>query len=200
MINLSEKVNLELTRTVVDIAIRLGLLLILVVMCFNILSPFLALVIWAVIIAVAVDPLFVKMVKRMNGRIKLAATIYTLVALALLILPGFMIAGSVVETAGDIRNRYGKGELTIPVPPDGVREWPLVGKRVHEEWLEASESLPEVLEKYAGQLKSVSKALASAAANAGLGVLQFALSIIISAVFLVYASAAGGFSVNFCSQ
>jgi predicted PurR-regulated permease PerM len=196
----SQRSNLELTRTVVDISIKLGILLLVFLMCFNILSPFIVPVIWGAIIVVAIYPIYVILSEKLGGKYKLAATLYTLMALAILILPAFMIADSLVETAGTIKDRYDEGKLSIPAPADKVRDWPLIGKRVHAEWTRASVSLSDALEQHASQIKTLVKFLASAAAGAGIGVLQFALSVIISGVLLVYAVSASGFSIRFFSR
>jgi len=196
----SQRINLELTRTVVDISIKLGILLLVFLLCFNILSPFIVPVIWGAIIAVAIYPIYVISSEKLGGKYKLSATLYTLMALAILIVPAFMIAGSLVETAGIIKDRYDEGKLAIPAPADKVREWPLIGKRVHAEWTQASVSLSDALEQHASQIKTLVKFLASAAAGAGMGVLQFALSVIISGVLLVYAVSASGLGIRFFTR
>ena len=54
---------------------------------FQIVRPFIEPVIWGVIIAVAVMPIHQKVAKRLGGRPKLAATLFALLGLALLIIP-----------------------------------------------------------------------------------------------------------------
>ena len=49
-----ERTNLEITKNIIDVAIRLGVISLLVVACLNILSPIIVPVIWGVIIAVAI--------------------------------------------------------------------------------------------------------------------------------------------------
>jgi len=194
MNDLTEQSNLLLTRNVIEIAIRLGVLLLLVVACFTILSPFVVPVIWGVIIAVATYPLFVKLKSALGGKNKLAAVIYTVVTLAILMLPTFMVVDSAIDTVGEVRDKYQAGTLKIPPPNNAVKDWPLVGKRLHSEWTQASNSLTATLKKYKSQLKTVTKAAADAAAGAGLGVLQFVLSIIISGILV--ANAPGAQSVT----
>ena len=88
--------NRDFTKYTIDAAIRLALLLILGYWCFLIISPFVVILLWAVIIAVAVYPLFAKLKAALGGRNKLAATVYTLVALAILITPTFMVSNSII--------------------------------------------------------------------------------------------------------
>ena len=67
--------------------IRIGALLILLYLCFTIVSPFLAIVIWAVIISVAVYPGHVSLTARLGGREKSSATILVLVGLLVIVVP-----------------------------------------------------------------------------------------------------------------
>ena len=75
--------NMDFTQNTIEAAIRLGLLLLLATWCFMIIRPFIEPVMWGVIIAVAIYPLFVKLRSAMGGRNKLAAVVFTLLALAL---------------------------------------------------------------------------------------------------------------------
>ena len=195
-----EQRNIETTKNVIDVAIRLGVVLLLVFACFNILSPFIVPVIWGAIIAVAIYPLFVKLRSALGEKNKLAAGLYTLIALVSIILPTLMIAGSAVETVGVVKDHYEAGTLVIPPPNDKVKDWPLVGKRLHTEWSRASVSLTDELKKYRPQLKALGKTVASAAAGAGLGVLKFVFSIIISGVLVAYALAGQDITVKIFSR
>ena len=80
MIDSSESDTSKTVFTVIEAAIRLGLLLLLATWCFLIVSPFVLPIMWGIIIAVAVFPLFAKLKSALGGRNKLAATVYTLVA------------------------------------------------------------------------------------------------------------------------
>ena len=186
----SAQKNLELTTSVIDIAIRLGLLLVLGIACFNILSPFMIPVLWGIIIAVAIYPLFVRLRAALGNRNRSAAVLYTVLALALLILPTLMITESAIETAGLLKDKYEAGSFDIPPPGDNVKKWPVVGKWAHREWTEASVSMTQALQKYEEQLRAFARWLAAAAAGAGIGILQFVLSILISGILVAKADSA----------
>jgi predicted PurR-regulated permease PerM len=195
-----EQRNLETTKNIIDVAIRLGVLLLLVIACFKILSPFIVAVIWGAIIAVAIYPLFVKLRSALGERNKLAAGLYTLIALVSIILPTLMIAASAVETVGVVNDRYQAGTLKIPPPNDKVKDWPLVGKRLHTGWSKASVSLTDELKKYKPQLATLGKTIATFAAGGGLAVLQFVLSIIISGILVAYAPGAQNMTIKIFSR
>jgi predicted PurR-regulated permease PerM len=180
----------EFTKNTIEAAVRLGLLLLLAAWCFKIITPFIVPVIWGVIIAVAIFPLFCKLKSSLGGRNKLAATVYTILALALLITPTVMISNSVIDSSAIITERYESGTLHVPPPNDSVKEWPLIGEKTHAVWAQASENLENTLKKYEAETKKVSKAIISSAAGAASTILQFVLSIIISGILVANASGA----------
>ena len=59
-----------------------GAVLILLYWCFLIVSPFISIVVWAIIISVAVYPAHVSLAAKVGGRQKLSATIIVLIGLA----------------------------------------------------------------------------------------------------------------------
>jgi len=169
-----------------DAAIRISLLALLVLWCFNIVRPFIMPVLWGAIMAVAIYPLFVKAYSALGGRQKLAATLITLFALALLITPAVMLSGSMIESSKTLAADIEAGTLTVPPPSDTVKDWPLVGEKLHGAWTLASTNLEGALEKFKPQVEAVGKWLLSGAAGVGGGVLMFVISIIIAGAFLVY--------------
>jgi predicted PurR-regulated permease PerM len=180
----------DFTKNTIEAAVRLGLLLLLATWCFKIVTPFIVPVMWGVIIAVAIYPLFLKLKSSLGDRNKLAATVYTLITLALLITPTVMISNSVIDTSSIISERYEAGTLDIPPPNESVKEWPLIGEITHAVWLQASVDIEDTLKKYEAETKKVGKAIVSGAAGAAGTILQFVLSIIISGIFVANASGA----------
>ena len=147
--------NSDFTNNAIEAAVRLGLLLLLATWCFKIVTPFIVPVVWGVIIAVAIYPLFMKLKSSLGGRNKLAATVYTLIALALLITPTIMISDSIIVSSEIITEKYEAGELHIPPPNDSVKDWPLVGEKVHSLWSQSSLNLEETLKKYNAETKKI---------------------------------------------
>jgi predicted PurR-regulated permease PerM len=180
----------DFTQNTIEAAVRLGLLLLLATWCFKIIMPFIVPVVWGVIIAVAIFPLFLKLKSALGDKNKLAATVYTLLALALLITPTVMISNSVIDTSALITERYESGTLKIPPPSDRVQDWPLIGEKTHAVWLQASNNLETTLRKYESETKKVLKTLISGAAGAAGTIMQFVLSIIISGILVANASGA----------
>lgn len=186
-------------RRVIESSIRVALIFLLVLWCFNIVRPFLLVTLWGAILAVAVFPLFEKLQVMLGGRQKLAATLMTLVALAVLVIPSMMLTESAIENSQLLANGIREGTLRVPPPPDSVREWPLIGEKLHAAWNLASTNLSEALSDYSDQLKGLAKWVLAAAAGAGITILQFIVSVIIAGMLLVYAKS-GHAAINKISR
>ncbi|MCG6870103.1 MAG: AI-2E family transporter [Gammaproteobacteria bacterium] len=171
----------------VEVAIRLGLIFLIALWCLMIVRPFIDPIMWGIVIAVAAHPLYAQLESRLGHRRKLAATLFTFLALLLIIVPVVMLSGSMVDTVGAVSEGLKDGTLRVPPPPDGVADWPLVGEQLHALWAMASTNLEGALNQIAPQLKSVGNWLVSAAAGAGAGILKFLIAIVIAGVLLVNA-------------
>ncbi len=180
----------EFVRRAVEAAIRIGLLAGLAWWCFAIVKPFVMLVLWGAIFAVALFPIFGWLKAKLGGRGGLAATVLTLAALAVLIVPILVLSTSMVESVQHISHGIEDGTLEIPPPREGVAEWPVVGPKIFEAWSQASTNLELFLERYREQLKPVWGFVVAQAKGAGGATLVFTLAIIISGLMMTKADSA----------
>jgi predicted PurR-regulated permease PerM len=127
---------------------------------------------------------------KLAGRGVLAAGIFTLVSLTLLIVPVILLAGTLVEGVQMLAAHFRDGTLLIPPPPARVENWPIIGPQVNRVWGLASRDLAQALKSVAPQIKAVVPGLFTASAEIGLTVLQFALSILVAGALLANAEAA----------
>lgn len=172
----------------VEVAIRLGLVAIIAVWCFEIVRPFIVPGVWGVIIAVAVYPAYRRLGAALGERHGLAATLFAVLTLILLIVPAVLLTGTLVDGAQWLAEGLRTGTLSVPPPPEGVSRWPLIGDSLYRFWNEASQNLEATLRTIGPQFKALGSWLLSAAAGAGLTILQFVLAVIIAAVLLAHAS------------
>ena len=172
-----------LNRTV-EATIRIGLIAVLVLYCFQIVRPFLIPVVWGVIIAVALHPNYLWLQRVLGERRTLAAVLFVVLALVLLVAPTFMLSDTLVTGVTGLSRSLSEGKLIIPMPPESIAGWPLIGQPLDKFWRLASVNLGGALVEIEPQLKVLGKWLLSAAAGAGLGILQFILAIIIAGVIL----------------
>lgn len=168
----------------IDSAIRLGAIAVLVIWSFTIIQPFLTVVLWAVIITVSVYPAHRWLADKLGGRQGLAATIIAVAGLAVIIGPVAALSSTLVENAQESAADLEDGTLKIPPPAESVAEWPFVGEQLHSAWSLAATNLEEALLSLKPQLQELGKIVLSLAAAAGIGVLQFIVSLIIAGVLL----------------
>jgi predicted PurR-regulated permease PerM len=180
----------EFLNRALEATIRIGLVVLLAAWCFQIVQHFVVPVIWGIIIAIATYPGYRWMRVWLGGRSGIAATLYTLLVLILLVVPAVLLSGTLVESAQSLATQLRAGTWAIPPPPEGVAKWPLIGEWLASFWGLASENLGAALRMIEPQLKTVGTWLLSAAAGAGFGILQFAVAIIIAGVLLAHASGA----------
>ncbi len=179
------------TKSVIDIAIRIGVIALLIVLCFTILKPFISPVIWGTILAIAIFPACRKLSQVLGGRIRLASAIITVVMLLGIILPSIQMAGSLVSGIKNISDKIQNHEIKLPPPPDSIESWPLIGPTLKREWQEASVNLGTTLTRFHPQIRALSLKLLRSAMGTALGLVQFALSIIIAGIFMAHATGGG---------
>ena len=171
-------------RSAIEISIRLGAIALLVVACLMIVAPFVSIVVWALIIAIAADGPYEALCRWLGGRRGLAAVIAVTVTLALLIVPTVQLSGSLLTGAKTFARHLSDGSVHVPAPDASVQNWPVVGPRVYENWKLASENLAGALVHLEPQLQTLSRWLLRAAGGVGAGVLQLVGSFLIAGVML----------------
>jgi len=170
---------------------QIGALMLLLILCFRIISPFVTIVAWAMIIAVAIYPAHVMLAGKLGGRQKASATIFVLVGLAILVIPTYMTADSSITALTTMGHDLKAGSVSISPPDESVEDWPVIGKKVYAAWDAAADNLEATLRNNQPQLVAFSEGVIKFAGSIAIGVLQFVVSMIIAGVFLV--SAEGGY-------
>ena len=175
----------------IEFLIRIGLLILLVAASLMILAPFMIILIWGVIIAIAQFPLFKKSVNALGNKKTLTAALFTLAGLTAIIIPSLMLAESSATGYQYLLEVFEEGRLTIPPPTENVKEWPLIGGNLYSIWAQASNDLLGLLSKYNGQYSEQVKDsvgwLLKTLTSIGFTFLQFIVSIIIAGALLAKA-------------
>src|SRR5215472_773534 len=164
----------------VELAIRLAALGLLLYLALILVRPFISIVIWSVVIAVALYPGFDWMARQLGGRRRLAAVIITIVSLLVVIGPATWLVLGLVESVRFVSQQFDVSTLTLPLPPSSVRGWPLIGDQIYDFWTLASTNLKAALAKVAPELRPFGSSVLRLAADTGTGMLKFIASIIIA--------------------
>jgi predicted PurR-regulated permease PerM len=168
-----------------DFVVRLAFLGLFAYWSLELVRPFLPVVIWAVLLAVALYPAFAWLARRLGGRQSLAALIVTAIALATVLGPVSILAASLAESVHWLAAGMQAGSLKVPSPPPYVEEWPVVGEPLHEAWALASTNLDDALTRYGPAVLPASGSILGRIAALGADVLKFVLSVIIAGFLFV---------------
>ncbi len=170
----------QLTATWVELAIRLGVLALLLYWSFLLIRPFITIMIWSVVLTVALYPAYDWMVARLGGRRRLAAVLLTILTLGVVIGPVTWLALSLVDGLRTLSDKLDVSALAPPPPPAFVKNWPIVGGSIYQFWALASDNLTAALAKIAPQLKPLGSLLLQIAADAGTGTIKFLLAVVLA--------------------
>jgi predicted PurR-regulated permease PerM len=174
----------EKVQVAIEIAIKVGLLAIVIYFSYLIVKPFIAIILWGIIIAVAISPLINNLEKRIGNR-KRVIIGFTVAVIAVLLIPTYMLSGSVIDSSQSLVHTMQEGKVTVPPPTEKVKEWPLIGEKAYAFWDAASHDLRETLEPFKEDIKKMAGSIFSAVGS-GIGtVFMFVASMIIAAGFLL---------------
>lgn len=172
-------------RQIIDLAIRIGFIAVFVYGAVMLVAPLVGLMLWAVILAVAVFPLQRGLTRLLGGRAKLSAVLITLFGLVLVAGPVALLAAGIFETANMVADGVEAGTFRIPPPPDSIRDWALIGPRLHDAWTASHENLAQALGQFVPQILRAGTSLLGELAGLGIGLLTMALSVLIMGALLV---------------
>jgi predicted PurR-regulated permease PerM len=170
----------ELVATWVDIAIRLGVLALLLYWSFLLVRPFITIMIWSIVLTVALHPVYDVMVSWLGGRRRLAAALLTLINLLIVIGPATWLALSLIDGLRTLSDKLDFSVLALPPPPIALKHWPIIGDALYQYWDLASTNLRAALAKIAPQLKPVGGYLLQIAASAGVGTIKFLAAVVVA--------------------
>jgi len=179
----------RLFRKLLDVFIRAGLTFALAALCYRIFSPFISLMVWALILAVTLYPGHQRLAHSLGGRQGLAATLLVLGGIVLIGLPTAVLMTSVGESAQNFILSLRGNAIRIPAPPSTVAGWPLVGERLHGFWLQAHTDLPAFVRSVQPQLGGLARMALGMVASMASGALLFLASFIVAGIIMAFGQA-----------
>ncbi|MCC6136448.1 MAG: AI-2E family transporter [Candidatus Contendobacter sp.] len=181
----------RLASPLLEVLIRAGLILAMVLLCYRVFSPFLILMTWALILAVTLYPLHQSLAGRIGGKQGLAATLLVIIGVALIVAPTAMLMSSLGDSVYQLVNDVQNNSLKIPAPRPGVEEWPVVGKQIHEVWAKAHADLPALAQSMQPKIGELAKTALGFVASIGGGLLQFLAALIIAGILMAFGQSGG---------
>ena len=172
-----------------EIVLQLGLVFLILGFCIKLLTPFAMPILWAIIFAIVLYPMFNFLQKKLKGRKSLASFLIIVTLLALIILPTVAFFNSVTTTVVELKAGVEDGTIKVATPGQNIKDWPLIGDKAYDFLYALSTDMEKGLLEYKAQIIEVSKKLVGSLVSSGVAVLQVILSIIIAGVLMVSTSA-----------
>ena len=173
---------------------RVGLIGALVVLCFQVFSPFLHLMVWSIILAVTLYPLHRMLARRIGGRQGVSSIILVILGIGLIVVPSWLLIISFADSIQSLVSGVQQNTLHVPPPRAGVENWPIVGRNLHEVWSKAHADLPALVQSMQPKIGDLARKALSMVASIGTTMLLFLASFIVANIILAYgdAGARGG--------
>jgi predicted PurR-regulated permease PerM len=181
--------------------IRIIVILLLLLWGFFLIKPFIAVLAWAIILAVALFPLYTK-VGGIFGKKhqKKVQTLFSILLIALLVIPTYSSISSLFGSVSKTLNAVQNNELKITPPTDQVKEWPIMGERIYSDWKALSENSKQYAIDHKDFLIEKGGVLARNFTGILGTVLAFLLSLIIATIFMSNAKGAYTSACAFTSK
>ena len=186
---LDQELEQRLASPLLDVLIRAGLILALVMLCYQVFAPFLTLMVWALTLAVALYPLHQYLARKIGGKQGLAATLIALLGIALIIVPTAVLLSSMADSVRQLINDVQANTLKLPPPNAAVADWPLVGNKLYALWNRAYTDLPALVQSMQPKIGDLAKTALGMVANIGGSILQFVAAFIIAGIIMAFGQA-----------
>jgi len=176
-----------LAHDLMQVYVRLILLLAVVWFSAETFAPFLPLMLWALILAVSLNPLNQWLSHRLH--IGGGKSAFVLVALGLIIggVPAVLLGLSSADYLREWIAILSERSVMVPEANPQVAAWPLVGPALYELWQSAHEDLMSAAKIVQPQLLTGGKVLLGAVANTLLALVLFFIALLIAGFMMAYA-------------
>ena len=181
-----QELEQRLASPLLDVLIRGGLILALAMLCYRVFSPFLHLMVWALILAVTLYPLHQFLATKMGGKQGIAATLLVITGIVLIVTPTAILMSSLADSVRQLVHDVQNNTLKIPAPRPGVEQWPVVGNQIHDVWSKLHSDLPTMVQSMQPKIGELAKTALGFVASVGGGVLQFLASFIIAGIIMAF--------------
>lgn len=170
----------------IDLFIRISVIAIIAYWSYELILPFLGLLTWGCLLAIALYPAYSRVNKRIGNHPTIAACLIT--ALTLIIIIGMLsiITNNMLNTISVLRTHTRPDG--IPLPPDVIKTWPVIGENLYIFWDTASTNLGALINKYSGYIVSSGTVILSKFAVKTFDFLVFIVSILFAGYLLAKAN------------
>jgi predicted PurR-regulated permease PerM len=172
------------SRTRLERNLGLIVLFLLLFGCAVVLLPFVSAMLWGTVLAISCWPAYERLLRVTGNRRTLASLLMLLGMVLIVLLPlaivGVTLADNVSALTGALRNWIAAGP---PAPPEWLGKVPIVGAKAVDAWQSLASDTGKLLAKSKEWIQPISAWLLASGLMLGRGLLELALSVLIS-VFL----------------
>ena len=169
-----------------DTLVRIALIGGLAWLCLVVFSPFLKLMVWSIILAVTVYPLHQWIARRLGKRQGLTSVLLVILGLALIVVPTWLLMNSFADSVQRFVGAVQQNTLQVPPPRESVKNWPLVGNKIFEQWTNARDDLPGLVHRMQPKIGELARQAVSMVASIGGTMLLFLVSFLVACIIMAY--------------
>jgi len=189
------------SNSAINTYIRIIILSLLIIWSFLIVKPFILILVWSVIVAVTLYPFYQKIINLFHGKKKgLVSSFFILIILAIIILPSINLTSSIVDSSKEIITQFNEGRIQVPEPSEFVKDWPIIGEKVHKLWDQSSQNIESFIISNKEEIRSVFGSIFSSLTGLLGTVFLTLISIIIAGIFMFSANSSYTASVKFANR
>lgn len=186
---ISSELEKRVSGRALDVLIRAGLVLALTLLCYQIMQPFVTMLVWSVILAVTLYPVHQRFAAMLGQRQGAAAVLTVALGSVLIIWPTTALMSSLGDSVHSLVSNVRDNTLHIPQPTESVAQWPVVGERVYGIWSQAHTDLPGVIAGMQPKIGDLAKSALGFVASIGGGILKFLIAFCIAGIVMAYGRA-----------
>jgi predicted PurR-regulated permease PerM len=170
----------------IDLLLPLFLTGLLIMLCVQLLLPFVGLLLWTIILAICFNPMQEKLLAKgwKPGR---AAMLLGGVIVAVILVPTVIAAMNAAGGIPPLVASIQSGTAQIRPPPPSLEGLPVAGPKLHAAWAQAANDFPAFLKDHGDQVRDLSRWLLVQAGGIMMAVLGLILAVMLAAVALAYA-------------
>jgi predicted PurR-regulated permease PerM len=158
-----------------------GVLTLLLAGCLWVISPFFSALLWAVVLSFSVWPLHSRVLKLVGGRNTAAALILALGMICVILLPFVVVGATLGQNVDELTTATRRWlDAGPPAPPSWLAKVPAVGPLIAGKWQAAASDSAQLLEAAKRLIEPASALALKAGLKLGSGLIQLAVSILIT--------------------
>ncbi|WP_117232847.1 AI-2E family transporter [Vibrio maerlii] len=186
----NEELETIISKAFTKSLIRFSTLAFIILVCSWAFLPFLPILLWALVLAIALYPVRLFIEKKTSWTAARSSTIIALFGVLILGIPTALIGNAFATNVLLAFDAYEAGTLVVPAPTESVRDWPIIGANLYEVWQEAATDFASFVQQRQPQIKGLLNWFVETASGAAKSVFLLIGAIIIAGIMLAWAQPA----------